>query len=450
MQDAVEDLVRTITRYGGTVGVQVVEVETGRVLASHQAMEPMNPASNMKVVTAAAALWKLGAQHRYPTALYGERKGANVGDLVLRGYGDPSLATKDLWELTRGLHREGIQKVTGDILVDQSYFDDAYVPPGFEQQPDEWAYFRAPVSAIALERNTVTLHVKPTRSGERALVTFAPSGFVDVSGAVTTKGAGSAQSVTLSVEGRDGRLHATVGGTIAEDSSRLRLDKRIDDPTLYAGHVLRALLEQEGIEVTGKVRAGGTKARRRITMVMSEPLSELLPELGKESDNFYAEMIFKGLAGNKKRRGLTSEEGAQVVGAYLEQIGANTEGVVIRNGSGLFDTNRLTASLLTTVLRASYLDPSVEPEFVSQLSVAGRDGTLRWRLREGRTRGNVRAKTGTLSSVTSLSGYVTGPEGRSPLAFSILVNGVAGKVPGARVAIDKCVGRWARTLWADK
>ena len=449
MQAAVDALAETIQRYGGTVGVQVVDVASGRVLASHEADKPLNPASNMKIVTAAASLWKLGANHRYPTALYGTRKGSDVGDLVLRGYGDPSLTTKDLWELTRGLHREGVRKVTGDILVDQSYFDDAYVPPGFEQQPNEWAYFRAPVSAVALERNTVTLNVKPTRAGERALVTFVPPGFVDVAGSVTTKASGSAQSVTLTVEGRDGRLRAVVGGSIPEDSARLRLDKRIDDPTLYAGHVLRALLEQQGIEVQGRVRQGGAKARARIALVLSNPLAELLPQLGKESDNFYAEMIFKGLAGNKKRRGLTSEQGAEVVREYLAHVGANTEGVVIRNGSGLFDTNRLTASTIAAVLRASYRDGAVQPEFVSQLAVGGKDGTLRWRFRKGHERGNVRAKTGTLASVTSLSGYVMAPEERSPIAFSIMVNGVAGKVPGARVAIDKCVGRFVRQVWAD-
>jgi D-alanyl-D-alanine carboxypeptidase/D-alanyl-D-alanine-endopeptidase (penicillin-binding protein 4) len=403
----------------------------------------------MKIVTAAAALWKLGSNHRYPTALYGTREGTDVGDLVLRGYGDPSLLTKDLWELTRGLQREGIRQVTGDILVDQSYFDDTYVPPGFEQQPNEWAYFRAPVSAIALERNTVTMHVKPTRAGERALVTFEPPGFVDVVGSVTTQAAGSAQSVTLTVEGRDGKLRATVGGTIAEDSSRMRMDQRIDDPTLYAGHVLRALLEQQGIGVKGKVRAGGTKARERIAMVLSEPLSALLPELGKESDNFYAEMIFKGLAGDKKRRGLTSEQGAEVVREYLAHIGASTEGVIVRNGSGLFDTNRLAASTITAVLRAAHRDPSMQPEFVSQLAVGGKDGTLRWRFREGHARGNVRAKTGTLASVTSLSGYVEAPPDGSTVAFSILVNGVAGKVPGARVAVDKCVGKLVRAVWSN-
>ncbi|PIE05921.1 MAG: D-alanyl-D-alanine carboxypeptidase/D-alanyl-D-alanine-endopeptidase [Sorangium cellulosum] len=406
MQQAVERLVETIDRYGGTVGVHVMDIATGEQLATHAASKPFNPASNMKVLTAAAALWKLGPNHKYRTALYGRRSGSSVGNLVLRSYGDPSLETKDLWELSGGLNRWGIQRVKGDILVDQSYFDDRYVPPGFEQQPHEWAYFRAPVSAVALDANTLTMHVAPTRSGERALVTFAPAGFVDLRGRVRTGSAGSAQNVTLRLEASGQRLNARVGGAIPEDSSRLRVTKRVADPTLFAGYALRAILTRQGIEVTGKVKAGGSKARHRLTLHNSAPLAKLLYRLGKDSDNFYAEMIFKSLNGGKERQGLSSESGAEVVRTYLKAINAETKGVDIRNGSGLFDTNRLTPRLLTTVLSAAYKDESMRPEFVSHLAVGGQDGTLQRRFRDKRSRGRVRAKTGTLAAVAALSGYV--------------------------------------------
>ena len=288
------------------------DVASGKVLAEHAAGTPFNPASNMKLLTAAAALWKLSANHTYQTALYGRRSGSTVGDLVLRSYGDPSLTTKDLWDMTHALQRWGIRQVKGDVLVDQSFFDDQYVPPGFEQQPHEWAYFRAPVSAIALNANTVTMHVAPRRSGS-ALVSFAPEGFVDLVGRVRTGGAGSAQNVTLTLEPKGQRLEARVGGSLPEDSTRLRFTKRIDDPTLFAGYALYALLVEQGVKVDGKVRAGGQKARGRLTLHRSAPLGTLLHRLGKDSDNFYAEMIFKSLAGDKKRRGLSAESGAEVV-----------------------------------------------------------------------------------------------------------------------------------------
>ncbi len=443
-QRAVDKLAATIQGYGGTLGAYVLDIPSGRVLASHAPTTALNPASNMKLVTAASALWKLSAQHTYRTALYGRRNGNTVDDLVLRGYGDPSLGTKDLWELANGLTRWGIKRVTGDVLVDQSFFDDAFVPPGFEQQPDEWAYFRAPVSAIALDANTVTMHVAPTKSGDPAWVTFAPSGFVDVAGRVTTGPGGSTENVTLTLLPTEGRLRASVGGAIPEDSGRLRVTQRVDDPTLYAGHVLRTLLAEQGISVQGRVRAGGEKASKLLVMHRSDRLANLLERLGKDSDNFYAEMVFKSLAGGSKRRGLTTESGAEVARAYLESIGAWDDGTVLRNGSGLFDTNRLTARSLGVVLRAAYQDPDMQAEFLRHLAVGGEDGTLRWRFRDKACKGRVRAKTGTLASVSSLSGYVLSEGKDGPIGFALIVNGVAGKVPGAREAIDQCVRTIAR------
>ncbi|MFW5741433.1 MAG: D-alanyl-D-alanine carboxypeptidase/D-alanyl-D-alanine-endopeptidase [Myxococcota bacterium] len=446
MQKAVHQLVQRIDRYGGKVGVHVVDVTTGNVLAEHAAGTPFNPASNMKLLTAAAALWKLSPNHTYRTALYARRRGSTVGDLVLRSYGDPSLKAQDLWAMSQALGRWGIKRVDGDVLVDQSFFDDVIIPPGFDQQPNEWACFRAPVSAVPLNANAVTMHVAPRRSGSAALVSFAPDGFVDVVGRVRTSAPGSAQNVTLSLVPNGQRLEARVGGSIPEDSNRLRFPKRVDDPTLSAGYALYAILIEQGIEMKGKVRAGGEKARRRLTLHRSAPLGTLLHHLGKDSDNFYAEMIFKGLASGGKRRGLTADSGAEVVKAYLKEIGVEDEGIVIRNGSGLFDTNRLTARSLTTVLRAAYEDHTMRAEYVAHLAVSGVDGTLRWRFRDKSSRGRVRAKTGTLASVASLSGYVMRDGPHAPVAFSILVNGVNGKVRGTRVGIDKCVKAFVREL----
>ena len=447
LQKAVDALVKTISKYGGKVGVSIVEVETGSVLAAYNADEGLNPASNMKLLTAAAALDTFGGDHRYQTALYGERKGNSVHNLVLRSYGDPSLTTRDLWELVSDLKASGVTRVQGDLLVDQSYFDSSFVPQGFEQQPDEWAYFRAPVSAIALNRNAVTMSVTPTTEGQRAVISFDPPGVVSTDGAIKTAEKGEADSVQLQLVPQQGRLVARVGGAIAADSRRLSFARRLDDPLLVPGYALKALLLSEGIQFAGDVKLGGHTAKRVLAVHRSRPLAELLGELGKHSDNFYAEMIFKGLAGEKKRRGLTSADGAAVLGRYLKKIEADSPSTKVMNGSGLFDTNRVSASTLTRLLRAAYQDPNMGPEFVAHLAVGGEDGTLRSRFRQVRNNRSVRAKTGTLNAVTSLSGYVLAPPGRSPIAFAIVVNDVAGKVYGSRVAVDKAVEAVVRQVW---
>jgi D-alanyl-D-alanine carboxypeptidase/D-alanyl-D-alanine-endopeptidase (penicillin-binding protein 4) len=304
------------------------------------------------------------------------------------------------------------------------------------------------VSAVALEFNTVTMHVTPGEKGGAALVTFAPEGFVDVTGRVDTGAAGTAQSVTLTIEPNGRRLRAIVGGSIPEDSRRLRFARRVDDPTLLAGYALKQLLQDQGIDVQGDAREGGAGARARLTMHESPPLHALVARLGKDSDNFAAEMLFKSLGGKEKRQGLQSADAVKVVRRYLEEIGVHDAGIVIRNGSGLFDSNRLTAHALTTVLRDMHGRPSLRHEFVGHLAVAGVDGTLRWRLRGERTRRMVRAKTGTLASVTALSGYVLSQDDGAPLAFAVLVNGVDGKVPGARAAVDRWVASIAERVWA--
>lgn len=448
LRDAVAKLAEQIGKLGGQVGVSVVEVGSGRVLASHEASKALNPASNAKVATAAAALARLGPQHRFVTAIHGKVKGGAAGTVALRGSGDPSLTTADLGALAAELKAAGVRRIDGDLLVDQGFFDDNFVPPAFEQQPNEWAWFRAPVSAVALNGNTITMHVRPGDEGEAAVVWFDPPGFVDVEGAVRTVDGGAAQNVTLALEPAGKRLLARVGGGIPATARPLSFVRRVDDPALLAGHALKAALAEKGITLKGEVKAGGEKGKSpAIAQHQSKPLGVLVQELGKQSDNFVAEMIFKALALEAKGRPARAADGAAVVEAFLKEIGVMEDGMVVRNGSGLFDANRSTASSMTKLLRHAYRDPAYGSEFVAQLAVGGRDGTLRGRFRKGKAAGVVRAKTGTLEAVVALSGYVMGPAGRDPLAFSIMVNGVAGKARESREAIDRCVEALARHQW---
>ena len=209
---------------------------------------------------------------------------------------------------------------------------------------------------------------------------------------------------------------------------------------------MKVILAETGIAVAGAVRAGGDKARHALVIHRSKPLSVLMHELGKRSDNFYAEMIFKTLGSRHKSRGLTSAQGAEAVLNYLKAVGALEEGTVIRNGSGLYSSDQITTNTLTRVARAAYLDPRFSAEYVAQLAIGGVDGTLHGRFSAFKKSRVVRAKTGTLNDVTSLSGYVLAPVSGSPVAFSFVVNHIAGKVTGARAALDKCVSVIAHSV----
>ena len=450
LKEAVTAFTHQIAEYGGHLGVAILEVGSGELLAAQNDHRPLNPASTAKLYTAAAALSVLRGSYRFETGLYGEAKGGSASKLVLRGHGDPSLVTQDLWDMVQDLKGLGVRRVEGDILVDQRFFDDSFVPPAFEQQPNEWAYFRAPVSALALNSNTVRMVVRPTTAEAPALVSFDPPGFVDIDGVVKTAAEGTPQSVRLELGPNGNRLTAHVGGVIGEKDHSIGFTRRCDDPNLLAGYAFKALLHSAGIATEGHVQLGGESAKSLLVMHRSRPLAQILYELGKDSDNFYAEMVLKTLGAEQKGRPGKSPDGAEVVVKYLREIGAFEEGMIIKNGSGLFDANRVTAASTVRLLRAAYRDPAISSEFVGQLAIGGVDGTLHKRFRELKDKRILRAKTGTLEATSALSGYVFGPLGKPPIAFAIVVNDIAGKVSGARAAMDKLIDAIVKHAWRSE
>ncbi len=443
--NAVKALDADIQELGGTTSVIFIDLETGETLGAAHEHDAKNPASNAKIPTAAAALAILGPAHRFTTGLFGKLKDGNIDALVLRGRGDPTLTTDDLSGLVRDLRSAGARKV-GRVVVDQSYFDASFTPPAFEQQPGEWAYFRAPVAAISLNENTITLHIRAGADGDKAEIVVTPPGFVDIEGSVATGKKGSAESITCDVSAKGDRLLARIGGRIPEGSRLVPIVKRVDDPRRLAGFALRAVLKEQGVEVGDEVKLGGEEEKHTLTTHSSRPLGEVLALLGKDSDNFAAEMVMKA-TGAGASGSTSADAGAKAIEGFLREHGALDDGMSVTNGSGLFDANRSTAFGLATLLVDVERSPALGPEFIAQLSIGGLDGTLKHRFAKWGTRRAIRAKTGTLAGAVALSGYVFADGGRSPVAFSILVNGVNGKASESRAAMDKAVGVVAEELW---
>jgi D-alanyl-D-alanine carboxypeptidase/D-alanyl-D-alanine-endopeptidase (penicillin-binding protein 4) len=200
--------------------------------------------------------------------------------------------------------------------------------------------------------------------------------------------------------------------------------------------------------MSGVIRTGGSDERRELVVRRSRPLAELLPELGKQSDNFYAEMLLKVLDARVRGRPGTSGGGAELATAWLGEIGAADAGTRIGNGSGLFDSNRLSLSprTLARLLTAVHRDPALSSDFVQHLAVGGVDGTLKARFSTLAHARAVLAKTGSLRDVVALSGYVFGSDRARPVAFSLIASGVGGRTPAARARIDEIVERAAAEL----
>lgn len=395
------------------VGVQVMTARDGQILFDYNSDRLFNPASNTKILATAAALSELGPDYRYRTTLHGplpDDDGVIHGDVELRGAGDPSLSTLDMADLAHDLATRGVTRIEGDLVVDGRYHD-----PG---APDEVSSEQA----LFLNRNTYTIRVSPTSPSKPATLSIEPATeYIQLRSKVTTV---DRKKTRLRVDvSRDGeRLLVTVRGRVNQKSDAV-IRHRIGESSLYAVALLRRMLGDFGVEVTGGVRRAHVKGDVPVLAEhLSQPLADICRISNKDSNNFVADVIFKTLGGARYGGPPSLAKGRRAVDELMEPIGISPADYRIINGSGLTHENRITPSILTRLLRHLYLDLAVAPEFLASLSVGGVDGTTRNRFRGTDAVGLVRAKTGTLSGVSALSGYVG--DGGDVLVFSILVEGV--------------------------
>jgi D-alanyl-D-alanine carboxypeptidase/D-alanyl-D-alanine-endopeptidase (penicillin-binding protein 4) len=432
---------------GERVSITVADATTGRRVFEHQPDLALNPASNQKLVTAAAALAQLGTEARFRTGLYGRTEGdAVVGGLYLRGFGDPSLRQADLVELASDLARRGIRRVD-DVVVDATYFDGQILPPAFEQQPGEVAPFRAPTGAVSVDANAYVLRVRPGDAvGAPARVDLDGEGYFVVDNRITTT-EGGAPNIIADQRADGERMRLGLRGSIPLGSAQLSYRRRIENPLPWSGHLLRDALGNVGIRVSGGVRLAAQPSDAPLLAVhQSRPLAELVTALGKQSDNFVAEMLFRDLGAERHRPGRV-EDSVAAVRAFLETSQIPLGDARIVNGSGLFQGNRVSSGQLVAVLTHAFRTPSLRPEYVAHLAIGGVDGTLENRLRDLPAPRIVRAKTGTLNDSIALSGYVLGPEPGRAYAFSVLVNGAAGRQGASRALADGVARALAEDLW---
>ena len=440
LQKELQTLSSWVKKKRGRLSASFVDVDSGQVLAELSPQLSLNPASNVKLLTAAAVLDSLGPGRRFRTIVYGDIRQGTASRLALKGDGDPDLRAEHLDGLAHQLVQQGLKRVAGDVVVDASAFDAKILPPGYAAQPKESAAFRAPVWAVSVDRNAVTVFVTPAAEGEPARVWATPIGAVTVVGTVSTGPRGSGQKVRLNLQQQNGRVTAVVGGSIAAGLSRQRFRRRVADPTLWAGVVFAQSLRRAGIAVPGRVRAGKA-AGPVLAQRESQPVRVLLHALGKKSDNFVAEMLLKSLGAQASGRPGSSADGAAAAEQFAKKFGLPASQVKVNNGSGLFDGGRASARALTTLLAGVYRDPRLGPEFMAQLSIGGVDGTLRSRFRAQARSRRVRAKTGTLARVIALSGYVLRDKGQGPVAFSLLAEGTRASHAQVRAGMDRVVQR---------
>jgi len=393
------------------VGVIVLDARSGEVLYARDPDKLFLPASNAKLIVAAAALRQLKPDHRFETAVLSAAplaRGTLDGDLYLRGGGDPTLSDEGLARLAEMLRARGLREIRGRVV------GDAEQPPswrpGWFWEDLQW-YYAAPISALSANGNCVSVTVAPTTPGQAPRVTISPSpcGMYPVSRAMTVAGEPAAPITMTRLPG--GRA-IEVSGEIGVGSDPVRERLSVPVPAHYAAIRFVAMLNRAGITVTGLAATGVTPPETpTLASLPSPPLREVVGRMLKPSDNLAAEMLLDDLVRIK---------GEDALDGFLTEAGMDPAALRLADASGLSRLDLLSPRQVAQVLRFMRLQPE-GPDFVAALPLMGREGTLANRLRDSPAAGTVRAKTGTMTGVSTLSGYVQAADG-SVLVFAFLAD----------------------------
>lgn len=419
---------------GGLASVVVADAESGEPLYQRQPTTRLMPASNTKLATSAAAMEILGPEYRFGTeVLAGGRQRGSVlrGDLYLRGTGDPTLLAADYDRLAARVAETGITRVEGRLLADDTRFDAQRLGRSWAAD-DESAYYAAQISALSVapdadyDTGTVIVQVKPgAGAGDEPVVRVTPdTAYVEVDVRATTVAAGGANA--LSVEREHGTNTIVVDGTTPVGGTGAKEWISVWEPTGLAAAVFRDALAAHGVRVTGPTRLGRETpdGARPLAEHRSMPLKDLLVPFMKLSNNMHAEVLTKAMGHETAGSGSWSA-GLAAVRGYLGSVGIDTAKLRQVDGSGLSRMDNFTAGQLADLLLAVRAEPWYA-DWQRSLPVACdpdrfTGGTLRTRMCGTPAAGNARAKTGSLTGASALSGYVTDADGRE-LVFSIVLN----------------------------
>ncbi len=432
-------------------GVHAVALETGQVIATHNAAHFFTPASNTKLYTTALALRHLGPDYRYVTRVVAgkpaDSRGVISGELRLVGSGDPAMAARSypyryekepsprppyvaaLELLADRVAAAGVKRITGAIVGDDTLWAHDPFPTGWAV--DDAAYdFGAPVSALTVEESAVEIRLTPgAEAGDPVTVELRPAvEYFWIDNRLRT--ASDASPLDLVRMPESGVVRLT--GSLKAGGPVRTLRTAVDDPARFAAHLFRDALTRRGIVVDGPaiarhrtadIDAGAPEAEVELARRESPPLSDIAQIVNKDSHNLIAEML--------RRTVTASADWTQL----LEAIGAAKGEYDLRDGSGLSRLNLVTPELTVRLLGALRGSPAAQA-LEASLPVAGQDGTLDNRFRGLPGADRIRAKTGTLTHVSCLAGYADSAT-RGKLAFAIMVNGFNAPSKEIRDAIDR-------------
>lgn len=387
----------------------------------------MTPASITKVVTASAVLANFPPGHKFKTQLLANgdiKNGVLKGNLYLKGGGDPSFVSENMWFLVNAFLRNQVKKIEGDIVVDDSLFDKMRYDVSRQKERVDRAY-DAPVGAMSFNWNSANIFVRPGKVGEEAKVFSDPENdYIRlVAKAKTVSGN---ENKLLADRKEDSKFDGDVihvGGSIGRGNKEIAIFKNITQPDLWSGYNLKSFLAQRGVQVTGSIKTGVTPESAEVMAESeSKAIEQILADMNKFSNNYVAEMLTKNLGTFKKAKGASLADGVVLINEHLKSLALPEDQYHIESPSGLTRENKMSSYVMWRVLQHLRNDFRVQPEFLSSLPIAGIDGTLKKRMKDSEAERWVRAKTGYINNVVSLAGYAGLADGRV-VTFSFVYNG---------------------------
>ena len=427
-----------------SVGIHVISLAHNKTLYAKNPDQLFTPASTLKVVTAAAALHYLSPGYRFTTKLLTsvqKRTAGRLKDLYLVGDGDPTLTWSHLIRMANELKQRGIRVIEGDVVIDDSAFDNLLWGKGW-MWDDRFVAYSAPVEAVNCNSNSLQLRIVPARQvGKPARVLMTPpTQFVNIQAQVTTGKRTVPQRISYTVkdprfpnardlkQGLQNGQTILLEGTLPRTASPRIIHFAVGEPSLFTGTLLRELLQAQGIQVKGKVRRGpAPEHAQQLAVHRSVLLREMLVEILRTSNNHATEILLKTIGRHIQKGSVGSfKDGKKALMHFLEQTAGIQSGELhVADASGLSRYNAMTPRHITALESSMWRQFSLQPDFVGSFPTIKENKKFIGQFLSEEQAKNIRVKTGSMKSVSNLVGYMVTHRG-DPLGFAIFINGFVG------------------------
>ena len=432
-QKSVDQLINRLNPHVN-LGMVVIDLSSGDTLYSRNIDRLYTPASNMKLFSEAATLMALGPDYRFKNQLSTSasqlQQGVLRGNLYLHLSGDPSFSRNDLKTLLSSLKDWNITAIQGDVYIDSSLAAVTAYPPGWLTADLSYSY-GAPIAPLMLDSNRLTVTVNPgAQVGEPAIVEVEDDngGAIVLNNQAKTSASPKGCGVGFTLD-KDNNL--TVRGCVAIGQWAVQQRLAIKNPLMYAQGMIKTQLAKAHIQFNGQVSLG--KAPQGALLIATEhsrPISQLMADTLKPSDNLYADSLYLHTASKINGSPVNWNEAQPVIKNFLQQqTGIDLKKAIFTDGSGLSRYNLVTPEQTISLLKFLYQRFPLSHEYIAALPISGRDGTLQRRFKTPTQQGFVRAKTGYMTGMNSLSGYLYSANGHT-LAFAMFINRLPGKSAG--------------------